>query len=119
MELVRIMRYQIASVLLAVVMALAIYLDKPDIVKAVFFGGLVSVLTTAWMALRMYQAAKSMSSGDKKGAFYVYLGAIEKFLIAMALLGAGIVWLHMHPLPIIAGLVAGQIGFIVGSYKLT
>lgn len=113
------MRYQLLLVLLAEGLAVVFYLDRPEVLKAVLFGGLVSVSTTAWMAFRLYQATKRIDEGGKKGAFYVYLGAIEKFVLTVALFGWGIVWLEMHPLPIVAGLVAGQIGFLIGSYKLT
>jgi cell division protein FtsX len=82
------------------------------------FGGFVSISTTAWLALRLHQAVTSLKKGSKKSALYVYLGAFEKFILAIVLFGVGIVLLKMHPLPMMAGLVAGQIGFSIGSYKL-
>lgn len=118
MTLMRVIRYQLILVLLAEGLALVIYLDRPDVLKALLFGGFVSISTTAWLALRLNQAVTSIAKGSKKGALYVYLGALERFILAIVLFGAGIAWLEMHPLPIMAGLIAGQVGFVIGSYKL-
>ena len=118
MSQLKIMQYQLLLVLIAACVALAAFYDQVDVVKAVLYGGITSLLTTGWLALRIEQASRSLEKGKKKSAFYVYLGAFEKFILALVLLGFGIVSMKMHPLPLIAGLVAGQIGFVIGSYKL-
>lgn len=118
MTQLRIIRYQVLLILLAEGLAVIFFLDRPDVLKALLFGGFVSISTTAWLALRLNQAVTSLKKGSKKSVLYVYLGAVEKFILAIVLFGVGIALLKMHPLPIMAGLVAGQLGFSIGSYKL-
>lgn len=118
MAQLKIMLYQLSVVLLTSSLVWVLYPNQLISLKAMLFGGIVSLLTTGWLALRLEQATKSLEKGIKKGAVYLYLGAIEKFVLGIALLGWGFLVMKMHPLPVIAGLVSGQIGFAIGSYKL-
>jgi|LWDU01.1.fsa_nt_gi hypothetical protein len=118
MAQLKIMIYQLSVVLIASSITWVLYPNQLTDVAAVLFGGFVSISATAWLALRLEQATRKLEKGIKKGAVYLYLGAIEKFVLAILLLGWGIVIMKMHPLPVIIGLISGQIGFAIGSYKL-
>ena len=85
--------------------------------KALLYGGSISLTVSLVMLLRVNQATKKVSEGNQSGNLYIYIGAIERLFVSIALFGLGFVWLKLMPLPMIAGLIAGQIGFSVGGYK--
>lgn len=86
--------------------------------KGVLYGGAVSVIASIVMACRINQAAGKVIQGKESGHSYIYLAAIERLLLVIVLFGLGFMWLKLHPLPLVIGLIAGQVGFILGGYKM-
>ncbi|MEW5007766.1 hypothetical protein A9Q80_04535 [Cycloclasticus sp. 46_83_sub15_T18] len=113
---IRIILHQLLVIILAV--AVAKYLYASLAAMGVLYGGLISVSTSAIMAYRMAQAARKAAEGSLKGNLYVYLGAIERICIAIVLFALGFSWLNFSPLPMVIGLMAGQIGFMIGAFKV-
>ncbi|PHR47179.1 ATP synthase subunit I [Cycloclasticus sp.] len=113
----KIVVYQLALIFVVAITGYALYSEQFDL-KAVLYGGFISVTASIVMAVRLSQAVKSAQKGSKRGGFYVYLGVIERLLIAIALFGAGLMWFEMSPVYTMAGLVVGQVGFILGGFRV-
>lgn len=78
---------------------------------AVIYGGLVSMLL-AWLHKRGVRKAEQRALQDPKGSMLVlYIGAVVRFLLLLALLAAGMGLLQLPPLPLLAGFVLAQLGF--------
>jgi len=113
---IKIVGYQVALVLIVATTAEIFKFERFDL-KAVLYGGSMSIIVTIIMMLRVNQAVRKVLQGNQRGNLYVYLGAMERLLVSMALFGLGFVWLKLLPLPMITGLIAGQLGFAIGGYK--
>lgn len=84
---------------------------------AVVFGGLSTILGTGILAWRVSRSVDAVAKGKSHAVLYLYLGAIERFLYTVLLFGLGVVVLKLAILPMIAGLIAGQVGFFLGGLK--
>jgi len=113
----KIICYQILLVMVVLVAAKVLYSGPVDI-TALLYGGVISVLTAAIMAYRITQAAKKVAEGSDRANLYVYLGAIERIFIAIVLFGLGFIGLGFSPVPMVIGLMAGQLGFMIGAFKV-
>lgn len=115
----------VGSVLLAQIVVIAavafivLILNQNEIRQAVSvaFGGLSTVLGTGIMAWRVGRSVDAVTNGKGHAMLYIYLGAIERFLYTVLLFGLGVVVLKLAILPMIAGLIAGQVGFLLGGLK--
>jgi len=80
---------------------------------AVVYGGLVSMLL-AWLHKRGVGKAELRAISDPKGSMLVlYVGAVVRFLLLIGLLGVGMGLLKLPALPLFAGFVLAQLGFLV------
>jgi len=104
------------QVVLVLVVALisAVLLSGLVAPKAILFGGFISVIASLVMACRMSQAVKK----NQRGSLYIYLGAVERMLISLALFGIGLMWLKLSVTYTVVGLIAGQIGFMIGGFRV-
>ena len=79
---------------------------------AVVYGGAVSI-TLAWLHKRGVRKAEERALRDPKaGMLILYVGAVLRFLLLIALLGVGFGLLKFSPHPMLAGFVLAQLGFL-------
>ncbi|MEW6765883.1 MAG: ATP synthase subunit I [Pseudomonadota bacterium] len=80
---------------------------------AVVYGGLVSMLM-AWLHKRGVRKAEDKALTDPKNSMLVlYVGAVVRFLLLIVALGVGMGLLKLPALPLFAGFVLAQLGFLV------
>lgn len=106
--------YHQVLLVLVVALILAVLLSKYDASKAVLFGGGISVIVSIVMACRLSQAVKK----SQRGSLYIYLGAVERVIISLTLFGIGLMWLKLSATYTVVGLIAGQIGFMIGGFRV-
>ena len=106
--------YHQVLLVLVVALILAVLLSEYDASKAVLFGGGISVIVSIVMACRLSQAVKK----SQRGSLYIYLGAVERVLISLTLFGIGLMWLKLSAAYTVVGLIAGQIGFMIGGFRV-
>ena len=104
---------QINSIVIISLITGLIYLPDLELLMAVLYGGLISLLASLIMLMRVKQALNSHA--PKVG--YLYLGALERLFGVIVLFGVGSMWLTLNPVAMVIGLVAGQVGFAIGGYK--
>ncbi|OUR86210.1 ATP synthase subunit I [Cycloclasticus sp. 44_32_T64] len=109
--------YQIALVLM-VATATTIFYSEQHNFKAILYGGFISVMTSIVMAFRLNQAVKKVQQGNQRGSLYIYLGVIERLFVAVALFSLGFMWLELSMLYTVVGLIAGQVGFMIGGFRV-
>ena len=79
---------------------------------AVVYGGAVS-MALAWMHKRGVSKAQERAITDPKaGMLILYVGAVLRFILLIALLGVGLGLLKFEPQPMLAGFVLAQLGFL-------
>ncbi|MEW4983699.1 MAG: ATP synthase subunit I [Cycloclasticus sp.] len=109
--------YQVALVLM-VATATTIFYSEQHNFKAILYGGFISVMTSIVMAFRLNQAVKKVQQGNQRGSLYIYLGVIERLFVAVALFSLGFMWLELSMLYTVVGLIAGQVGFMIGGFRV-
>ena len=113
----KIVGYQAALILVTASAAYGFYPEQPGL-KGVLYGGAISIFASIVMACRLNQAVGKLLQGNQRGNLYVYLGAIERLFFAVVFFGVGFLWFKLNPLPMVVGLIAGQIGFVIGGYRV-
>jgi len=108
---------QVVSISVVALAALAWQGGGVDHGLAVAYGGFTTVLGTGILAWRISRSVKAVADGKSHAVLYLYLGAIERFLYTVLLFGLGLIVLKLAILPMIAGLIAGQVGFFLGGLK--
>jgi len=109
--------YQIALILISALAIQIIYSEQLD-VKGVLYGGLISVVASIVMAGRLNQAVKRILLGNQRGSLFIYLGVIERLFIAITLFSMGFMWLKLSPVTMVIGLITGQVGFMIGGFRI-
>jgi len=113
---IAIVAYQIIFILVVVMIIKSIYLELD--IQGAFYGGLITVIASIIMACRVTQAVKKSCEGSQRGILYLYLGVIERLFIAIALFTIGFMWLKFNPVPMVIGLISGQVGFMLGGFRV-
>lgn len=84
---------------------------------SVLFGGAATIPATIILAWRIRRSAEIIEAKGRHGMVYLYLAAIERFLYTVLLFALGIIMFKLAILPMIVGLIAGQVGFFLGGLK--
>ena len=80
-------------------------------------GGLTS-LCIAWLLRRGVRRASEIALTDqKKSMMILYLGAVQRFVVVIALFALGLGVAKLEPLAMFAGFAAAQIGNFIGARK--
>lgn len=77
------------------------------------YGGLIGVLTSFLLAWRMSQAAQP--GADLR---MLYIGAVERMLVAIAAFGVGIAVFELTPMGILVGFASTQLAYYAGAGPL-
>lgn len=78
-----------------------------------FYGGLTS-LCVSWMLRRGVLNANEIARDDpKRGMAVLYVGALKRFVLVLALLGLGLGLLGMAPLATVIGFGSAQLAYAV------
>ena len=81
----------------------------PDDLWAAVYGGMVTVIITAWLAWRLRTAGSPVDAGF--GA--IFLSWMLRYVAVALLLGAGLGYLKLAPLPLLSAFAVTQFGFLM------
>lgn len=82
------------------------------------YGGLISVIGTFLLGRRVERAGKIAQQNPGKGMQSLYIGAVQRFVLVLALLGFGLVLFKFDPLAMVVGLCLTQLAYTLGMHKL-
>lgn len=87
--------------------------------KAAIYGAGISVVLARLLSWGIERASREAAEQQKKkSASLLYLGAAQRFLLALVLFALGLSQLHLEPMPMIVGFVATQAAFFVFNRTL-
>lgn len=113
--------YIISTQLLYVLLAtLGGYIWNPEEYRfaiSILYGGITTILASLVLAWRVGRATNLAADKDDKALLYLYLGSIERLVIAVACFALGVLKLKLDILPMVVGLISGQLGFLIGGMK--
>jgi ATP synthase protein I len=87
-----------------------------DDLVAALYGGMVMVLVTGWLAWRLRRAG-SPAHSPATGLGVIYSSWVARYMAVAMLLGAGLGYLKLMPLPLITTFVLTQLGFLAGLHR--
>lgn len=90
----------LATVALAV--GFGVFAGWPQTLAAIY-GGMVTVVLTAWLAWRTHRAGSLAA---------IYSGSVARYTLAAAAIGAGVGLLKLAPLPLLVAFAVTQFGFL-------
>lgn len=109
----RIMMYQVVA---AAVCAFIAYFYKGDAAAgAAWLGGLAALLNTAMLTWRMRGADRRQVREPGRELTGIIRSSMERFFMVSLLLAAGLGWLKLMPLPLLAGFAVGQMTLVVST----
>lgn len=80
-----------------------------DELLAAVYGGMVTIIVTAWLAWRLRTAGSPADAGF--GA--IFLSWMLRYVAVALLLGAGLGYLKLVPLPLLSAFAVTQFGFLM------
>jgi ATP synthase protein I len=81
--------------------------------KAAIYGALVSVVLARLLSWGVARASRAAAEDQKKGMVLLYLGAVQRFLLALGLFAVGLGVLKLDALPLVVGFGIAQASFFV------
>ena len=75
---------------------------------ATAYGGALAIANTGMLGRRVELAGELAKKDPKRGAYALYAGAVQRFVLVLAGLGLGMGWLKLQPFPLLIGLALGQ-----------
>ena len=103
------------QVLLTLIIAggFGLFRSLPEALAALY-GGIITILITAWLARRVRQAGQTNSPGA--GLVVIYSSAMVRYAAVIVLVGAGIGLLKLSPLPLLSAFAVTQFGFLASLH---
>ena len=81
----------------------------PDDLLAAVYGGMVTVIITGWLAWRLRAAGSPAEAGFGS----IYLSWMLRYVAVALMLGAGLGYLKLMPLPLLGTFAVTQLGFLI------
>jgi len=99
--------------LLIVLGVSALYLAAAEAYSAqsALYGGMIALLGTWLMAWRITKAAETAAQDTNQGAFVIYAGAVQRFLLTLVLMALGMGTLKLAPVAILVGYATAQLAY--------
>ena len=82
-----------------------------------FFGGLTSLSILMLLRRGVRRASDLALTDQKKSMVILYLGAVQRFILVIALFALGLGLIKLVPLAMFAGFAAAQVGNVIGARK--
>jgi len=113
-EIIAITRKLIAlQVSVGALIAVAFFMGKgAGEAYAAFYGGLISVAVAFLLGRGVARATEMARENHKKSMVILYLGAVQRFVLVLALFGIGLKALSLAFLPMLVGFVGAQIVYL-------
>ncbi|HHL45005.1 MAG TPA: ATP synthase subunit I [Gammaproteobacteria bacterium] len=76
-----------------------------------FYGGLIALFATWLMGWRITKAAETAAQDTSQGAFVIYAGAVQRFLLTLVLMALGMGTLKLAPVAILVCYALAQLAY--------
>lgn len=105
----------IQVILTFIISLLYLVLTNTSGMIAAFYGGNITIVATLISAWRIGRAGEVAYSDKQQGYIEIYIGAIQKFILTLALMAIGMGWLKLDPLAILISFSLTQLSFIANK----
>ncbi len=84
-------------------------------VRALSYGGAVALTNTLLLSWRMRTGAQQPGRKPQQELFMLYRSSVERFFVVALLVAAGLGWMKLMPLPLLAGFALGQLALVIST----
>lgn len=107
------------QILAAVVIAAGFFLGVGEVEgRSAFYGGLVAVTLTVMLSRGVKRAEATAAQDLKKSMIILYMGAAQRFLMALAAFALGLAVLKLEPLAVFVGFAAAQFSYLFNARSM-
>lgn len=96
---------------------LSIWQFDLSVAKATLFGGLITVINSLQLLRHLHRADRVAGCDANRNIRVLYLCAMERLIMTLALFALGMGVLKLTPLAVISGFILGQLALLIGSFK--
>ncbi len=82
---------------------------------AAWFGGAVALANTMLLAWRMRNSSHEPGQEPRRELARLVRSSMERFFMVSLLIAAGLGWMKLMPLPLLAGFALGQLTLMVST----
>jgi ATP synthase protein I len=83
--------------------------------RAALYGGFIGVALTFLLGRGVKRAEQVAAEDPRRGMTILYIGAAQRFFLALAAFAAGLSLLQLAPLPLFIGFAAAQFSYLVNA----
>lgn len=80
--------------------------------QSALYGMSVSIASALLLSRGVMRASSTMQTDKNKGMLILYLGAVQRFIMVLALFALGVAYLNLQPVAMIAAFGAAQMAYI-------
>ncbi len=101
------------QILAGSVLAIGFYLGvSPIHGRSAFFGGLISVMLSYLLGRGVKRAEAVAATNPRQSMTILYIGAAQRFFLALAAFAVGLAYLKLEPLAVFIGFAAAQLAYV-------
>ena len=82
-----------------------------------FFGGFIGLTVSLLLRRGVLKANEAAQEDPKRGMIVLYVGAVQRFVVVLAMFGLGLGLLDMAPLAVVVGFGCAQLAYAVVMRK--
>jgi ATP synthase protein I len=91
------------------------YYQGQESAEAALYGGCMALFNT-WLAQRRVRfAAEIAKAAPGRELTMIYIGAVERFIFTLIFFVAGMAWLKLEPIPLLAAFGIAQMAYMAGG----
>jgi len=83
--------------------------------RSALYGGLVAVTLTALLSRGVKRAEVTAARDPQKSMVILYVGAVQRFVLALAAFALGLAVLKLEPMAVFVGFAAAQFSYLINA----
>ncbi len=83
--------------------------------RSALYGGLVAVILTALLSRGVKRAEVSAAHDPRKSMVILYVGAVQRFVLALVAFALGLAVLKLEPMAVFIGFAAAQFSYLINA----
>ena len=83
--------------------------------RSALYGGLVAVTLTVLLSRGVKRAEVSVARDPQKSMVILYVGAVQRFVLALAAFALGLAVLKLEPMAVFIGFAAAQFSYLINA----
>jgi len=77
------------------------------------YGSAISILLAYLLSREVVRAGDTVQHDTRKSSMMLYMGAVQRFLLVLALFGFGLAFLKLEPMASVIGFALPQLAFMI------